>query len=1418
MDRREEAAEDSSIAEVGVHAPALLVAGSRAEIRVLLQSARDQGEVRPLAGVRVTAVLESRGIGRARLGEAVSGPDGAALLTLAVPEVPPGGHWISLRADTPQGPAELRREVRIRSDARLLLAADPRFPVTGGATGIRVRLLRALSPAPIADAAIELAVTDPGGNVLLHRRLVSDPYGAARVSLPIAAGARTGAYVVTASWRDLTRRCALLVARDRPAPPGSSADDALHVTVFPAGGGLVPDLARALHLHLHDGCGRPLAGRVVIAVAGARELPDLPLGPAEGLDFGPDGWAEIEACVPAGYMVPAHPGVIEPEAAACAFQDARLSRLAAVVLRWTVRAGDREATGESRMDAWPADGPIAVEPDAFLVEAGGTLAVELRSSPNGGPVFLDLLHAGQVVQSTTVAAPGPVRRVELAVPAGACGPIEIRAWRTLPQGRVAEDARAVLVVPRSVLRLSLEPVADGKAPGEACGPRPEGTLGSADADDSRSAPGPNGGAGPAPSPRVEVALRVRDAEDLPALAGVELFLAPAAGAAGVLEPWIERCLELRGHDPLVSSVLFPGFLPTLRALALGERPDPVALRAYLSLLPPLGPYGWSVEPSAERRQRAIHQIRRSYEGLAAFAERRPFAQRDPATGAFGFLPDLLDRVLQEGRLLRADLTDLSGRPYTLGDLAALDPRFGFEALARAVTGVRIRRVYEALAEFGRRHERWWARGPWEFPDEVAALLDAEKLIEPAYLEDAWGSPLQILRSAAPFENPRLPRGLESVRVVSGGPDGVFGPGDPDEPLFSVHEAGRAAPPPEAAIPPVRVARRAPWPHSPLRRALEAAGSAPPSSAAVDDVIPVRSLEVSGEAAVSLHPPPGGPWTLVAVAMDASGHVTAARLPIAPGPTPAVEPTPAGPPVCRTDLCFGLALRPGRSLTAALPEGCAPPRVRRIAGPLNLALEAWHAVTAQAAGDLDDALAVATASALLIAALQAHRRSWPEPAARAEESAICAYQEILARECDSGGFPVHGAAHGHPVVTARTLLALHDLGRATEVDRRAIERIAGWMEGAQDRDGAWPLDRTAGGWDALTTRFAPTAYVLGALAGCGLHGPAADRAAAFLRKHLKDAQADPYALALALGALLGHVPGDATLAAECDRLATLARLREGAEPEAPDEVSWAPAGATLFATWGDEACSEATALAVLALRQAPGPQPRAVAGAFHLLRTRGPDGGWGPHHATETALRALLRGDHWTAPLPELPRLALNGVEREFPPADDAIPGIAEIEWPAGGAILQAHVASGEGFPVQVVLRRLVPWDACASLNDRARCALVLSAKASTTSPATGETFDLEIAVENAGSFPVWRSAVSLEAPPSLRAEAGPKVRLDLGVIKPREQRTLRIPLTALAPGPVRIPPIQAWEVHGSGVRAWAGPIDLTVTEGQAVAG
>jgi len=246
----------------------------------------------------------------------------------------------------------------------------------------------------------------------------------------------------------------------------------------------------------------------------------------------------------------------------------------------------------------------------------------------------------------------------------------------------------------------------------------------------------------------------------------------------------------------------------------------------------------------------------------------------------------------------------------------------------------------------------------------------------------------------------------------------------------------------------------------------------------------------------------------------------------------------------------------------------------------------------------------------------------EPAVelRARHYIHLGYQRLLGFETPSGGFEWFGRGQGDLCLTAYGLLQFRDMAEVHDVDPKLLERTTRWLLARQNSDGSWHPSSRAGR-PTPTAILETTAYVGWAVANSPALDPnARQRLVDFLTDQSPQRINSPYTLALVLQALRSLDPQHSQLSAYRMRLASLQQRSQNGE------VGWwsaPPTARTLFLGNGQVAVVETTALAILALQDAPSQQTTVSRALKWLIDRRDGHGTWGSTQATVLALQALL---------------------------------------------------------------------------------------------------------------------------------------------------------------------------------------------------
>ncbi len=259
------------------------------------------------------------------------------------------------------------------------------------------------------------------------------------------------------------------------------------------------------------------------------------------------------------------------------------------------------------------------------------------------------------------------------------------------------------------------------------------------------------------------------------------------------------------------------------------------------------------------------------------------------------------------------------------------------------------------------------------------------------------------------------------------------------------------------------------------------------------------------------------------------------------------------------------------------------------------------------------------------------KSVPEVEAKARQYIHLGYQRLLSFEVagQPGGFDWFGNPPANLTLSAYGLMEFTDMARVHDVDPDLISRTRRFVLSQRRPDGVWPADRgmlndgLAGavqrGDDLdLTT----TAYVAWACFAGTENDPQAQVTLDYLLSHPASGISDPYTLALMANAIQAIKPRTDAVQPYLNRL-------DGLKKSSGDgKQSWWELGdgsRTTFYSSGRSGDVEVTALAALAM-QAAKSHSATVRGALSwLVAQRDGQGTWHSTQATIIALKALIGG-------------------------------------------------------------------------------------------------------------------------------------------------------------------------------------------------
>jgi hypothetical protein len=313
-------------------------------------------------------------------------------------------------------------------------------------------------------------------------------------------------------------------------------------------------------------------------------------------------------------------------------------------------------------------------------------------------------------------------------------------------------------------------------------------------------------------------------------------------------------------------------------------------------------------------------------------------------------------------------------------------------------------------------------------------------------------------------------------------------------------------------------------------------------------------------------------------------------------------------------------------------------------------------------------------------------------AKAEAYIANVYERLLTFEVQSGGFSWFGQAPANKILTSYGLMEFYDMSKVHEVDLRVIQRTQQWLASQQQPDGSWKPD-TQFINEGATNRYnidvlRITAYIAWSLGNIGNQGPAVQKAAEYIQKHLSE-KVDAYTLAV-----VANFAVDSGKDREFTRQAMQMLL--DARTEKDQQAWWSADETSVYAT-GTSASVETTGLAVQALLkwgQAAGTARKALT---YITAKKDATGTWGSTQATIMALRALLlASEKGTADLRGTVEISLNGESVQklvlTPENNDLLHQFVFKELDGGANTLEIRYDGKGTLGYQTVGQYFIPWD------------------------------------------------------------------------------------------------------------------------------
>src|SRR5262249_53292329 len=147
--------------ETAVTAGQDLYPGSTAALRCDVHAVKSVTETVPLPGAQVEVTLRSKEGKTYPLYSGTTGDDGTARADFAVPKVPAGPYKLEVATKSKFGQEKLERDVRVKSEAKVLLVTDKPLYQPGQLIHARALCLHPFDLTPVANAELTFEVEDP---------------------------------------------------------------------------------------------------------------------------------------------------------------------------------------------------------------------------------------------------------------------------------------------------------------------------------------------------------------------------------------------------------------------------------------------------------------------------------------------------------------------------------------------------------------------------------------------------------------------------------------------------------------------------------------------------------------------------------------------------------------------------------------------------------------------------------------------------------------------------------------------------------------------------------------------------------------------------------------------------------------------------------------------------------------------------------------------------------------------------------------------------------------------------------------------------------------------------------------------------------------------------------------------------------
>jgi hypothetical protein len=179
-------------------------AGSEAALQVNVQAIKSITETKGINGASVRVILrDEKATKTYELAATKTNEKGAAVASLAVPEIPAGQYVLEVTTKSRLGEEKLVHAVRVKTDAKILLVSDKPIYQPGHMMHLRALVLQSFNMKPIANRDLVFEVEDNKGNKVFKKSFKTSDFGVASVDFQLADEVNMGHYHLRAQVGEL---------------------------------------------------------------------------------------------------------------------------------------------------------------------------------------------------------------------------------------------------------------------------------------------------------------------------------------------------------------------------------------------------------------------------------------------------------------------------------------------------------------------------------------------------------------------------------------------------------------------------------------------------------------------------------------------------------------------------------------------------------------------------------------------------------------------------------------------------------------------------------------------------------------------------------------------------------------------------------------------------------------------------------------------------------------------------------------------------------------------------------------------------------------------------------------------------------------------------------------------------------------